>query len=71
MDDLLTEIKDYCARVGIKTSTFGRYVVGDGKLVSRLEAGNQIMPRTMERVRAYMRDNPEKALRPKAKEGTA
>lgn len=58
MDNLLNEIRDYCDRVGIKPTTFGVYAAGDGKLVKRLESGGQCLPRTVERIRAYIADNP-------------
>ena len=60
MDDLLIEIETYCSAVGIKPTTLGRYAVNDGGFVSRLEAGGQCLPRTAQKVRAYMAANPPK-----------
>jgi len=53
---LLREISDYCRRVGMAESTFGRLAVNDGKLVSRLRTGASVTIDTMERVRAFIGD---------------
>ena len=58
MENFLEDIAAYCDRAGIRTSTFGRLAVNDGKLFSRLQSGGQCLPRTMDRVRAYMAANP-------------
>jgi SAM-dependent methyltransferase len=54
---LLREITDYCRRVGVAESTFGRLVVNDGKFVSRLRDGGRITTGTLDRVRRYISDN--------------
>jgi hypothetical protein len=54
---LLREISGYCRRVGLAESTFGRLAVNDGKLVSRLRFGGRVTIETVERVRAFMKDN--------------
>ena len=54
---LLREITDYCRRVGVAESTFGRLVVNDGKFVSRLRDGGRITTGTLDRVRRYIADN--------------
>jgi SAM-dependent methyltransferase len=51
---LLREISDYCRRVGMAESTFGRLAVNDGKLVSRLRTGASVTIDTMERVRGFI-----------------
>jgi hypothetical protein len=51
---LLREISDYCRRVGIAESTFGRLAVNDGKLVGRLRTGASVTIDTMERVRNFI-----------------
>ncbi len=56
---LLTEISDYCRRVGMAESTFGRRAVNDGKLVSRLRIGGRITTDTADRVRSFIRQNPQ------------
>ena len=38
-DQVLGEIRDYCRATRTAESTFGRRVVNDGKLVSRLRDG--------------------------------
>jgi len=39
---ILTEIRDFCRETRTAESTFGRRVVNDGKLVSRLRDGARI-----------------------------
>jgi len=56
-DQLLTEIADYCRRVGMAESTFGRRAVNDGKLVSRLRIGGRVTMETVERVRTFMSEH--------------
>jgi len=53
-ETLLESISDFCRRVGMAESTFGRRVVNDGKFVSRLREGARITPETLERIRSYM-----------------
>ena len=53
-ETLLESISDFCRRVGMAESTFGRRVVNDGKFVSRLRDGARITPETLERIRSYM-----------------
>mgnify|MGYP003588566693 CR=1 FL=1 len=52
--DLLLRIECYCAARGIRESTFGRYVVNDGKFVARIRAGRSMTLKTMERVEAAL-----------------
>ncbi|HKV45035.1 MAG TPA: hypothetical protein VJT32_10240, partial [bacterium] len=56
-EQLLNEISDYCRRVGMAESTFGRRAVNDGKLVSRLRIGGRVTMETVERVRTFMTDH--------------
>jgi hypothetical protein len=67
MSDLISEMKSYCDRSGTAASTLGRRALGDPSFVSRLRGGGQCLPRTVERVRAYMRANPP-AARPSTDE---
>jgi hypothetical protein len=53
-ESLLREISDYCRRVGMAESTFGRLAVNDGKLVGRLRTGASVTIDTMERVRSFI-----------------
>src|SRR5262252_1767506 len=48
-EQLLNEIADYCRRVGMAESTFGRRAVNDGKLVSRLRIGGRVTMETVDR----------------------
>src|SRR6267142_4280648 len=56
-EQLLNEIADYCRRVGMAESTFGRRAVNDGKLVSRLKIGGRVTMETVERVRSFMSEH--------------
>src|SRR5215467_16200412 len=56
-EQLLNEIADYCRRVGMAESTFGRRAVNDGKLVSRLRIGGRVTMETVDRVRNFMTDH--------------
>lgn len=51
---LIAEIAAFCQRVGMAESTFGRLVVNDGKLVTRLRFGGRVTTHTADRVRAYI-----------------
>jgi len=51
---LLAEIAAFCQRVGMAESTFGRRVVNDGKLVTRLRFGGRVTTHTADRVRAHI-----------------
>ena len=57
-ESLLREITDYCRRVGVAESTFGRLAVNDGKFVNRLRDGGRITTTTFERVRSYIANAP-------------
>ena len=52
--DLLLRIERHCAARGISESTFGRYVVNDGKFVARLRSGRSMTLKTFERVEAAL-----------------
>src|SRR3954453_9826204 len=54
---ILGEIRDYCRETQTAESTFGRLVVNDGKLVSRLRDGAKITTGTPHRVRAYLTEH--------------
>ena len=63
MTQLIIDIERYVAerksaRRPIKESTFGRLAVNDGKLLQRLRAGGEVMPRTERRIREFMEENP-------------
>src|SRR5690348_7236180 len=53
-EEILGEIRDYCRATQTAESTFGRLVVNDGKLVSRLRDGAKITTGTLDKVRAYL-----------------
>src|SRR5262245_52416843 len=56
-DQVLSEIRDYCRTTQTAESTFGRVVVNDGKLVSRLRDGAKITTGTLDKVRAYLAEH--------------
>src|SRR5882672_9337244 len=56
-DQVLGEIRDYCRATRTAESTFGRRVVNDGKLVSRLRDGAKITTGTLDKVRAYLSEH--------------
>jgi len=56
-DQILGEIRDYCRATQTAESTFGRLVVNDGKLVSRLRDGAKITTGTLDKVRAYLAEH--------------
>jgi hypothetical protein len=51
---LLDSISEFCRRIGMAESTFGRRAVNDGKFVARLRDGARITPETLDRVSSYM-----------------
>jgi SAM-dependent methyltransferase len=53
-DQLLAEIAAFCQRAGMAESTFGRRVVNDGKLVSRLRFGGRVTTQTVERISSFI-----------------
>ncbi|WP_370677073.1 hypothetical protein [Pleomorphomonas sp. PLEO] len=58
MTDLLSRIELRCAARGITESTFGRYVVNDGKFVARLRAGGSMTLKTLERLEVALAPDP-------------
>lgn len=65
IEQFLTEAQAYCEARGIKPATLGQYAVDDKHLLPRLARGGQCYPRTIERVRAYMAQNPPQETAPK------
>ena len=53
-EQILSEIRDFCRETRTAESTFGRRVVNDGKLVSRLRDGARITTDTLEKVRTFL-----------------
>src|SRR5262245_59738289 len=53
-EQILGEIREFCRATQTAESTFGRLVVNDGKLVSRLRDGARITTSTLDKVRAYL-----------------
>jgi hypothetical protein len=58
--DLLHEIATFCGSKMSKAA-FGKEAMGDPRFVYDLEAGRQCLPRTVEKARAFMAANAERA----------
>ena len=56
-EQIRVEIREYCRETRMAESTFGRLVVNDGKLVSRLRDGARITTGTLDKVRAYLAEH--------------
>ena len=52
----LKEIEDFCAKVGIAESTFGRLAVNDGKFVARARGGSNVGKKMVARTYEFMAD---------------
>src|SRR5512139_1786918 len=63
-EQVLGEIREFCRATQTAESTFGRLVVNDGKLVSRLRDGARITTGTLDKVRAYLAEHPADAPQP-------
>jgi hypothetical protein len=68
---LLLRIERHCAARGITQSTFGRYVVNDGKFVARLKAGGSMTLKTFERVESALSTTPDPGELPPGSPGTS
>ena len=66
-EQILGEIREFCRATQTAESTFGRLVVSDGKLVSRLRDGARITTGTLDKVRAYLSEH--RAAAPPAPNG--
>src|SRR5277367_2939302 len=69
-DQILGEIRDFCRATHTAESTFGRLVVNDGKLVSRLRDGARITTGTLDKVRSYLSEH-QSAVSPASSEPSA
>ncbi|WP_090113165.1 hypothetical protein [Limimaricola pyoseonensis] len=58
MQQFRSEIEAYLRRTGTKPSTFGRCFVCDPGFVSRIRAGGEARPSTIEKIRDLMHNNP-------------
>src|SRR5919198_926503 len=61
-EQILGEIREFCRQTQTAESTFGRLVVNDGKLVSRLRDGARITTGTLDKVRAYLAEHRPEAI---------
>lgn len=57
---LLARIVDYCEQNNCTRTAFGVNAVGDGNLIRSLERGRMPMFSTIDRIRAYIRDQQKK-----------
>lgn len=58
---ILAKVERYLAASGLTAHQFGMQAVRNHKLVSRLRGGNGVTLTTVERVEAFIRDNPPPA----------
>src|SRR5258708_39193168 len=70
-DQILGEIREFCRATRTAESTFGRLVVNDGKLVSRLRDGARITTGTLDKVRAYLSEHRAAPPSPQGKPSAA
>ena len=56
--DLIDDVLAYCAKAGIKPSTFGQRALTNRHFIARLQEGGHAFPRTVEKVRKYIADHP-------------
>lgn len=65
--NLLEDIYAYLRKTGLSKSYFGKLAVKNSAVVGRLEAKRPILVSTSDRLRAFMRDNPNGAPRRRGK----
>ncbi|MGH1447410.1 MAG: hypothetical protein ACRBBO_15355 [Cognatishimia sp.] len=58
---LIKEIEDYCNAIGRAPSSFCLEVVSDGTLYKRITNGGDCGVKKLDRIRAYIRENPPEA----------
>jgi hypothetical protein len=61
VEQLLQDIDRHLAVTGVAETTFGRLAVNDGKFVGRLREGAGVTVATVDRVRAYIESERQKA----------
>lgn len=54
MENLLTEIEQFCAEFHLSSYTFGYKAIKNGRLVDRLKNGGRVWPDTERRIRDFM-----------------
>lgn len=52
--NLVQEIDKFLKATNMAESTFGRKAINDGKLVTRLREGGQVLPTTEQRIREFI-----------------
>jgi hypothetical protein len=56
-EQFLSEIEDFLTGESMRPTTFGLKAVNDAKFVTNLRNGADVTTRTMDRVRAFIRDH--------------
>jgi hypothetical protein len=56
--NIIEEIRDYCERAGISPSTLGVRVLGNSRFYDRIQKRFEKTEQDVEKLRAYMRENP-------------
>lgn len=54
MEQLLTDIRAFCAAHGLPVTSLGQAALGDTAFVHKLEKGRRVWPETEAKVRDYM-----------------
>jgi hypothetical protein len=54
MEQLLTDIRAFCASHGLPVTRFGEAALGDTAFVHKLEKGRRVWPETEAKARAFM-----------------
>lgn len=54
MENLLTEIEEFCEEFSLGNYTFGYKAIKNGRLVDRLRNGGRVWPDTERRIRDFM-----------------
>lgn len=67
-EELLSEVEDFLSTRTMAETTFGHRAVNDGKFVGRLRIGKNMTLATIDRVRAFIREQQAAAVQPQAGE---
>lgn len=54
MENLLTEIEEFCDEFHLSNYTFGYKAIKNGRLIDRLKNGGRVWPDTEQRIRNFM-----------------
>jgi len=63
MNNLLKKIEKYLRLTGRGEHWFGFHAAKNGRLIERLRAGGEVLPRVEARIRAFMAENPPESFK--------